>query len=136
MSKNLKGVILRLIAAGIGSEVTSLSLSFSSALDGLVSDLRICPFSVAAQGGSVTRSAARLFPIFGSPSHSPSDQKWSWDDVMRRVGLIRGRGNKARIGWGESFSPSGRIKHFPARCERLSPLSLMLLTKVGCNSTR
>ena len=46
--KNLKGVILRLIAVGIGSEVTSLSLSFSSDLDGLVSDLRIWPFSVAA----------------------------------------------------------------------------------------
>ena len=48
MSENLKGVILRLIAVGIGSEVTSLSLSFSSDLDGLVSDLRIWPFSVAA----------------------------------------------------------------------------------------
>ena len=48
MSRNLKGVILRLIAVGIGSEVTSRSLSFSSDLDGLVSDLRICPFSVAA----------------------------------------------------------------------------------------
>ena len=46
--ENQKGVILRLIAVGIGSEVTSLSLSFSSDLDGLVSDLRICPFSVAA----------------------------------------------------------------------------------------
>ena len=133
---NLKGVTLRLIAVGVGSEVNSLSLSFSSDLDGLVSDLRICPFSVATWGDLVTRSAAQLFPIFGLPSLSPGDQQWSRDNVMLRVGLIRGRGNKARIGWGEFFSPSGRIKHFPARCEWLSPLSLTLQTKVLGNCAR